>query len=223
MDKRTGRIHPSICLIEGDDPGDAGGSGSGGPDGGDKSGGGDGKTADKTFTQADVDRIVGERVTRTKAQFADYDELKRKAADADRLAQERETEAEKAVRTAREEGKADGLKAMQPKLVLAELRAVSAGRVDAARFAELTEDLDLSKYLDTNGEVDMDRVKRKVDAWAPPKQDPPKDEGQGQKQVRRPKPDASQSTNRPEASPREQGEEEARRRFGDRARVSKQQ
>lgn len=32
-----------------------------------------------TFTQADVDRIVGERVTRERAKYADYDELKTKA------------------------------------------------------------------------------------------------------------------------------------------------
>ena len=32
-----------------------------------------------TFTQAEVDRIVGDRVTRERAKYADYDELKTKA------------------------------------------------------------------------------------------------------------------------------------------------
>lgn len=36
-----------------------------------------------TFTQADVDRIVGERVRREREKFADYDALKAKAAEAD--------------------------------------------------------------------------------------------------------------------------------------------
>lgn len=41
-------------------------------------GGGDDshKESGKTFTQEDVDRIVGERLTREKSKFADYDDLK---------------------------------------------------------------------------------------------------------------------------------------------------
>lgn len=39
--------------------------------------------ADKTFTQADVDRIVAERLRRERERFADYDALKAKAAEAD--------------------------------------------------------------------------------------------------------------------------------------------
>jgi hypothetical protein len=67
-------------FMEGDggDGGDSGsGDGSSGDAGADK---GD-KGADKaeTFTQADVDRIVKERVKRAEAKFADYGELKAKA------------------------------------------------------------------------------------------------------------------------------------------------
>lgn len=40
---------------------------------------------EQTFTQADVDRIVKERVTREKAKYADYDDLKTKAAGAQTL------------------------------------------------------------------------------------------------------------------------------------------
>lgn len=36
----------------------------------------DSKPAEKTFTQAELDRIVGERVHRAKEQYADYDDLK---------------------------------------------------------------------------------------------------------------------------------------------------
>lgn len=35
--------------------------------------------AEKTFTQADVDRVVGERLAREKEKFGDYDDLKAKA------------------------------------------------------------------------------------------------------------------------------------------------
>lgn len=40
---------------------------------------------DQTFTQADVDRIVRERVQREKAKYADYDDLKAKAGSATTL------------------------------------------------------------------------------------------------------------------------------------------
>jgi hypothetical protein len=49
----------------------------------------EGKESDKqeptTFTQADLDRIVRERVKREREKFADYDELKTKAAGATTL------------------------------------------------------------------------------------------------------------------------------------------
>lgn len=39
----------------------------------------------KTFTQADIDRIVADRLARQKAQFGDYDDLKTKAAELEEL------------------------------------------------------------------------------------------------------------------------------------------
>lgn len=39
----------------------------------------------KTFTQADVDRVVEQRLTRERAKFGDYDALKQKAAKFDEL------------------------------------------------------------------------------------------------------------------------------------------
>nr|DAL14419.1 MAG TPA_asm: Major head protein [Caudoviricetes sp.] len=47
-----------------------------------------------TFTQADVDRIVRERVQRERAKFADYDDLKTKAGEA-KTAEDRLTDLEK--------------------------------------------------------------------------------------------------------------------------------
>ncbi len=48
----------------------------------DGAGGGDGdQKQEQTFTQADVDRIVKERVARAKAPYADYDDLKTKAGE----------------------------------------------------------------------------------------------------------------------------------------------
>lgn len=58
---------------------------------------GDDPKPDQTFTQADVDRIVSERIQRERAKFADYDDLKTKAAGATTL-EERVAEIEKAAR-----------------------------------------------------------------------------------------------------------------------------
>lgn len=51
--------------------------------------------ADKVLTQADVDRIVQERLTRERQKFADYDDLKSKATKLDELEQANKTELEK--------------------------------------------------------------------------------------------------------------------------------
>src|SRR5690242_287289 len=52
--------------------------------------------APSTFSQADVDRIVRERLARQKAQFSDYDDLKTKATEYDKIAEAQKSELEKA-------------------------------------------------------------------------------------------------------------------------------
>ena len=52
--------------------------------------------SEKTFTQADVDRIVGERLYDAKKKYGDYDELKAKAAQFDEFQEKNKTELEKA-------------------------------------------------------------------------------------------------------------------------------
>lgn len=50
----------------------------------------------KTFTQEELDRIVGERLTRERAKYPDYEEMKAKAARLDELEEANKTELEKA-------------------------------------------------------------------------------------------------------------------------------
>lgn len=52
--------------------------------------------ADKTFVQADVDRIVSERLAREKAKYADYDDVKAKAEQFDAVQAAQQTELERA-------------------------------------------------------------------------------------------------------------------------------
>lgn len=49
----------------------------------------------ETFTQADVDRIVGQRLARDRAQYADYDQLKEAAAELAKIRESEKTEMEK--------------------------------------------------------------------------------------------------------------------------------
>jgi len=48
--------------------------------------------SDKTFTQGELDRIVGERVGRERQKYADYDDLKTKASEYDKLADSQKTD-----------------------------------------------------------------------------------------------------------------------------------
>ena len=114
----------------------------------------------KTFTQADVDRIIAGRLQR----FADYDDLKSKLEEIEAA---NATEAEKAAKAAREEGRKEALGATAPRLVAAEFKAAAKGRMEPAALTALLEDLDLSKFLDDKGEVDVDRIEKKVAALAP--------------------------------------------------------
>lgn len=59
-----------------------------------------GQPADRSFTQADVDRIVQERLARDRARFSDYDELRRAADELAELKAKDETELQAAVRRA---------------------------------------------------------------------------------------------------------------------------
>jgi hypothetical protein len=65
---------------------------------------------DKTFTQADVDRIVAERLTREKGKYADYDELKAKAQKFDELDASSKSELERE-REARQRAEQDAASA----------------------------------------------------------------------------------------------------------------
>ncbi len=121
----------------------------------------------KTFTQAELDAIVTDRLTRERKKYGDYDDLKAKAAKHDQVVKDQETESQKAIREATEKAEAEATAKVRPLLVAAEFRAEAAGRIDAARLATLTEDIDMSRYLNPDGSIDTAKIKTKIDAWAP--------------------------------------------------------
>lgn len=79
----------------------------------------------KTFTQEELDRVVGERLAREREKYADYDELKQAKARLDEIEAANKSELEKAVQRA-EQAEADRDKAAQKAAEIARRAAVIA-------------------------------------------------------------------------------------------------
>lgn len=80
------------------------------------------------FTQADIDRAVKDRITREKAKYADYDDLKAKAQKQDEAEANAKTETQKLVEKAdkAEREKSDAISKANDRIITAELRAQAA-------------------------------------------------------------------------------------------------
>lgn len=104
-----------------------------------------------TFTQADLDRIVGERLAKQKAQFKDYDDLRTKASEFDRLTESQKSDLQKA--QDRAEKAEQAVAAASQRVVMAEVRAIATGEFEDPTDAHLYLG-DVSKLVDKNGEPD---------------------------------------------------------------------
>lgn len=185
---RTG--HPLVALgfrrngtpiwpVLGGDGTDDGG-GDGGTGGGNGGGGGDGGQP-KLLDQAAVDKLIETRLQRERAKFADYDQLKQKAGDYDKLADANRTEQEKAIEAAKTEAsaaaRAEVLGQVGGQLVAAQIRAEVAGRVPAEQLAVLLDNLNHAGFLTADHQVDADKVKAYVDGIVPTKRPPNLNQG----------------------------------------------
>lgn len=127
----------------------------------------------QSFTQADVDRIVSERLARQKAQFADYDDLKSKAEQFAALERASQTEHERALadaQTAREKAEkalSEQTAKYGAQLVRAHVTAAAAGRMSDEQRVALLEGLDTRRYLTDDGEVDEKAIAKLIDGLAP--------------------------------------------------------
>lgn len=130
--------------------GDAGDAGAGtGGDAGDAGAG-----TPQAFTQADVDRIVAERLNRQKSQYKDFDTFKAAHDELQKLKDANATETEKATKRAEaaEKAAADAV----DRAVRAEIKAIATGEFadpsDAYLYAG-----DLSRFV-KDGEIDSDAI-----------------------------------------------------------------
>jgi hypothetical protein len=140
-------------------------------------------------SQADLDRIIGERVARERAKFADYGDLKTKAAAHDQALEAAKTEQEKAVDAARKEGEQTATERSHARLVGAEARALAA----EAKFrnpAIAVRSIDLAGVkVGADGEVDAEAIKAALKTLA---DSDPYLVDDGKPAVVKPRPDLSQ-------------------------------
>lgn len=162
---------PLYLMAERDGAGDGagaggeGGSGEGGAAGATAGGDNGGKPAEegKTFTQADVDRIIAGRLQK----YADYDDLKTQLAE---LQQANQTEQEKAVNGAREEGRKEALLEAGKSLALEVFNGAAARRNADYDTAPALELLDLGRFVKEDGALDRDAIADAVERIVPEKE-----------------------------------------------------
>lgn len=131
---------------------------------------------DKTFTQAEVDAIVRDRLKRereaTAAKFGDYDELKTKAAAADSSKTQLDKMAEQLAAIETRASKAEAANLRNDVITAKKVPAKLAGRLRGATQAELEADADelIAMWKEAGGKVDDDDTRP---ATEPPANTPP--------------------------------------------------
>lgn len=94
----------------------------------------------KTFTQAELDAIVSDRLKRDRAKYADYEDLKAKAAKLDEIEEAAKSDLQKATERANElQKELDGMKAADARRVMRDAVAKETG-VPADLLTGATED-----------------------------------------------------------------------------------
>lgn len=133
-------------------------------------------------TETTTATVVAPDVTALESEVAKWKDLARKnedrskanaaaAKELEQLKQQSMTDLEKAVAQARIEARAEAIKEAAGKLAAAEIRAVAANRFDDDQLAALLEGVNLTAFVDEDGEVDAAKVAKFVDGIAPKQDD----------------------------------------------------
>jgi hypothetical protein len=204
------RAHAALYRPLPEDPGTGGNTANGGS--------GDTGAEPNRFTppatQEELDRIIGDRLARDRARFADYGDLKAKAKRLEEIEAANATDLERAVKAAREEGRAEVLSAANQRTLNAEARALAA----AAKFRNpvlAVRAIDLGDVrVAEDGTVDAAAIKTRLAELASAE---PYLVDDGTVTPGRPKPDDAQGQPGGNPDRAAEGVAEARRRFGPKA------
>lgn len=107
------------------------------------------------FTQADVDRIVGERIARERAKFADYDELKSKVESV-------KSDQERALEAARAEGESKVREQFVSRIFQSEVRLAAKEFGFHSPEDAIAHFGDASQVVDDSGEIDVKAVEKRL-------------------------------------------------------------
>lgn len=150
---------------EGAGSGEGAPAGSGGGEGGKPSGDQGGKPDEgKTFTQADVERIIAGRLQK----YADYDDVKKQLEE---IQAANQTESEKAVKAAKDEGRKEARIEAGEQVALEVFNGAAGRRNPEYDTAPALELLSLRKFVKDDGSVDRDAIKAAVERLVPEKQE----------------------------------------------------
>lgn len=122
----------------------------------------------KSYTQAEINALVQNRLDRERQKFADYDELKAKAGQYDEALEAAKTDQQKAVDAARREGEKSATERWQGLLVNAEVRAQAAAlkfHDPSDAVVQMTHNLAGVK-VGNDGAVDGDSIKKALEQLA---------------------------------------------------------
>ncbi|HEY9353398.1 MAG TPA: phage scaffolding protein [Nocardioides sp.] len=139
------------------------------PAGGNGGGGNEGGEGDKPAefapitSQEELDRRIGPRLAREREKYADYNDLKAAKAEYDKLIADQQTDQEKAVATARQEGETAATQ--RSNALIISMKAETIAATEKARNPEaVVKLLDLSSItVDADGAIDTAALKAKVD------------------------------------------------------------
>jgi len=114
---------------------------------------------------------------------ADYDQQKADAEKWRKAQEDAKTPDQKAIddaaKKAREEARSEVHRSLAPKLVAAEFKSAAAGQVPKELLDAFLEDVDHTKYLKADGELDTDKIESRVKALGVVKQKERKQNHQG--------------------------------------------
>lgn len=108
----------------------------------------------KTFTQDELDRIVNDRLSRERGKFKDYDDLKTKASELDKLREASQSETEKAVNAARKEAEESVRAEVRRERVLDRVEVLAAKEFADAEDARLRLEKRADEFVGKDGQID---------------------------------------------------------------------
>ncbi|MGI9091550.1 MAG: hypothetical protein ACR2GG_10660 [Gemmatimonadaceae bacterium] len=122
-------------------------------------------------SQADLDRIITDRIARERAKFADYDDAKAKAGQYDELVAATRSDTEKAVDEARnatsKETREATIRELAEPLAEESIRVHATGKLSDNQLKTVLDGLNLSRFLTDKGRVDTVKVAAFVNALVP--------------------------------------------------------